>query len=492
MDRGRRPHFNVNLNAPDARFRRTNAIYGMMTRMHACQLGGFRSWGSISIGRASIGTPVKDTPVTGDRWPNLVHERWMQCRRWFGMYMELSKYRLTTLVVFSSSCAFLVRYDLLQTVDGACPTGNDGSHDARAPAGATTTERYTSDGVASRASDVSLLFFTTIGTFLCAASANALNQIIEQRNDARMRRTFRRPLPSGRMWIGHAIGFALVCGMAGVTLLMAQVNGTTGLLGLANILLYASVYTPLKTLSPINTWIGAAVGAIPPLMGWSAASGGRLTVDFQRWGLDGWSFDERGGWILAFMLFLWQIPHFHALAMLCRTDYQAGGFKMLAQLNPKLNARIAWCTSLCLIPLGGWLTYSGVTTPWFTLENALLSTWILLGSGRLVRHPESINAARPLFRASITYLPLVLLLLVIHRRNQLEEEPSLHAMVQDRNVRLDRFLAPPYPIPVPEPIALGMAFENMASDSKSMLTTSTGSWGRFSNLPVSFHSPLFP
>jgi protoheme IX farnesyltransferase len=111
------------------------------------------------------------------------------------------------------------------------------------------------------------LCWTTIGTMLAAASANAFNQIMEVTTDAQMKRTMRRPLPSGRMGMSHAVAFAVTMGVSGVTLLAWKANTITAELGAANVLLYTLVYTPLKQMHPINTWVGAVVGAIPPLMG---------------------------------------------------------------------------------------------------------------------------------------------------------------------------------------------------------------------------------
>eukprot|EP00166_Cyanidium_caldarium_P004144 ctg_428.g297 len=240
-------------------------------------------------------------------------------------YLELAKYRLTALVVFSTCAGYIVRSNLGSEATAA---GGDPGRSAGISHGRHAFDAYR-------------FVFTTAGTFLCAAAANMMNQVIECGNDARMRRTARRPLPSGRIGVTHAMGVAMLCGIAGVALLLSKVDETTATLGLGNVLLYVSVYTPLKTLTPLNTWVGAIVGAIPPLMGWTAASGGHLRTGSE---------DERGAWMLAALLFLWQIPHFHALAMLCQADYAAGGYRMLAQVNPVWNARWAWLTSAALLP----------------------------------------------------------------------------------------------------------------------------------------------
>ena len=325
-------------------------------------------------------------------------------------YLELAKYRLTALVVFSACAGYIVRSNLESEATAA---GGDPGRPAGISHGRHAFDAYR-------------FAFTTAGTFLCAAAANMMNQVIECGNDARMRRTARRPLPSGRIGVTHAMGVAMLCGIAGVALLLSKVDETTATLGLGNILLYVSVYTPLKTLTPLNTWVGAIIGAIPPLMGWTAASGGHLRTD---------SVDERGAWMLAALLFLWQIPHFHALAMLCQADYAAGGYRMLAQVNPVWNARWAWLTSAALLPVGIGMAATGVTSPWFAYENSALALWLLLGTTWLLRRPTDMTVARRLFRASITYLPVALVLLVLHsgQRPTPREEASVHSASGERD-----------------------------------------------------------
>lgn len=199
------------------------------------------------------------------------------------------------------------------------------------------------------------LGWTSLGTMLAASSANACNQIYEIANDARMKRTALRPLPAGRMSKPHAIAFALITGAGGVALLWEKTNETTAALGAANILLYAGVYTPLKQLSVVNTWVGAVVGAVPPLMGWAAAAG---TLDV-------------GSILLASGLYFWQMPHFMALAWLCRADYAAGGYRMLSLIDAtgKRTAACALRNCMYLFPLGIMAAWLGVTTPYFAYES---------------------------------------------------------------------------------------------------------------------------
>lgn len=202
------------------------------------------------------------------------------------------------------------------------------------------------------------LGWVSFGTFLASSSANTLNQIYEVANDARMKRTAGRPLPAGRMSRIHAAAFAIVTGGTGLWILSQKTNKTTACLGAGNIALYAAVYTPLKQVSVINTWIGAVVGAIPPLMGWAAAAG-ELDV---------------GSLILGAGLYFWQMPHFMALAWLCRSDYAAGGYKMLSLVDAtgKRTAACALRNCAYLFPLGALAAWLGVTSPYFAYESGML------------------------------------------------------------------------------------------------------------------------
>lgn len=171
-------------------------------------------------------------------------------------------------------------------------------------------------------------------------------------------------------------------------------------LGASNLFLYAFVYTPLKQIHPVNTWVGAVVGAIPPLLGWAAASG-EITMN---------------GLILPAALYFWQIPHFMALAYLCRDDYKAGGFKMFSLADPsgKRTALVALRNCIYLIPLG-YLAYDwGITSGWFCLESTLLALAI---SGTAVSFllNRTKTSARRMFHASLLYLPVFMSGLMFHR-----------------------------------------------------------------------------
>ncbi|KAH7290699.1 hypothetical protein KP509_30G060000 [Ceratopteris richardii] len=244
------------------------------------------------------------------------------------------------------------------------------------------------------------LSYTCLGTFFVAAAANTINQVLEVENDALMKRTSRRPLPSGRIGIEHAMALAAATSISGVALLASQVNCVAAGLGAINLVLYTLVYTPLKQIHPINTSVGAVVGAIPPLLGWAGAVG-EVSM---------------GGWVLASILYFWQIPHFMAIAHLCRQDYAAGGFKMLSteDASGRLTALAAMRNCAYLMPLGYVAYKCGLTTEWFGVETAVLSA--AMGATAVLFYQKSSNeGARKLFRASLLYLPVLLTAMLFHR-----------------------------------------------------------------------------
>lgn len=257
------------------------------------------------------------------------------------------------------------------------------------------------------------------GTMLCAASANAWNQLREIEKDAKMQRTKLRPLPSGLLSKRHAAIFTILTGIFGVSILLGLPDhGIAAALGGSNIILYANIYTPLKVIHPINTWVGALVGAIPPMMGWSAARQGDIA--------------SSGSLLLAGYLFLWQIPHFHSLAVMCCKDYLAGGYKMLAQSNPRANAIWSVITCLGLLCLGPLAVHMNMTSSWFGYESSALGLWMLHRCTDLVKDPANPQVARVLFKVSIVYLPSLLGLMCLHR---MEKTPSNNALPIGRQER---------------------------------------------------------
>ncbi len=242
------------------------------------------------------------------------------------------------------------------------------------------------------------LVHTLLGTLLVAASASAMNQWLERHRDARMPRTADRPLPAGRLSSFEVLTFAAISIVAGFLYLFAAVGWLTALLGLATWVLYVWVYTPLKSRTSLNTLVGAIPGAMPILIGWSAT---------------GAAFDLRAVALFT-ILFLWQFPHFMAIAWIYRDQYRQGGMKMLPVVDPTgrsagLQAVIA---ALALLPVS---LIPGLFTP---SSSVYLVAALALGIGQLIcallfyRRLDD-AAARRLLRASLIYLPALLLLLML-------------------------------------------------------------------------------
>ncbi len=244
------------------------------------------------------------------------------------------------------------------------------------------------------------LAWTLAGTALAAAGSMALNQRIEVEQDARMERTRLRPLPTRAIELGWASLFGVLVATAGVALLAWRTNLLTSVLGLLVIGIYTLVYTPMKRRTTACTLVGAVCGAIPPMMGWSAATG---SIGI-------------GAWILAGILFLWQIPHFLSLAWLYRDDYERGGFRMLPIVDPAGNATVLMVVlySLALVPVGLAATLSGMAGWTYALGSLLLGSALLALGGSLARS-RSLPAARRVFFATLVYLPLLLGLMVADR-----------------------------------------------------------------------------
>jgi protoheme IX farnesyltransferase len=245
--------------------------------------------------------------------------------------------------------------------------------------------------------DLGRFSWTLAGTWLAAAGANALNQWWEARPDGLMERTRMRPIPAHVFSRRHALLVGLTSAAAGISLLAGRVNLLTAALGASVILLYVLAYTPLKRRTPFCTLVGAVCGAIPPVMGWTGASG---SIGF-------------GAWILALVLFLWQIPHFLALAWLYREDYARGGFRMLPSIDPsgRITGSLAVVYIAALLPLGATFFFTGMAGRIFLAGSLLLgSAFFALGFRLFLRRDQRV--ARGLFLGSILYLPLLLALLL--------------------------------------------------------------------------------
>jgi protoheme IX farnesyltransferase len=234
---------------------------------------------------------------------------------------------------------------------------------------------------------------TLIGTALTAAASGVLNQVIERDYDKLMPRTKNRPLPAGRVTRLEAAIYGIVLGITGVTYLTLLVNALTALLGLITIVGYLFVYTPMKRWSTLNTVIGAIPGAIPPVMGWTAAHNA-LTPQAA---------------ILFCILFFWQMPHFLAIAIMYRRDYAAGGFKMLPVIDEDLaiTSRQIIMYGVALIPVTLMPTLIGMTGPIYFVIAVVLGLGFLC-FGLSCAATRNRSDARKLFFASIIYLPLLL------------------------------------------------------------------------------------
>ena len=309
-------------------------------------------------------------------------------RRLLTTYLSLSKPRLTFLIILTTTAAYSLYPvpSLLTTTVTATPS----------------------------LSTLTLAFLTT-GTALTSASANALNMLLEPQHDAKMSRTRNRPLVRGLISKRGALLFALATGLAGTAALYIGVNPTTSFLAASNIVLYAFVYTPLKRVSVINTWIGALVGGIPPLMGWTAAAG-QCATGAGDWRELLFGPASVGGWLLAALLFAWQFPHFNALSWTIRDEYRAAGYRMLAWTNAAANARVALRYSVLLVPVCVGLAYAGVVETAFVPLSLAANGWVVYEAVRFWRYEGLKGSARGLFWASVWHLPIVLVLAMVLKK----------------------------------------------------------------------------
>jgi protoheme IX farnesyltransferase len=249
--------------------------------------------------------------------------------------------------------------------------------------------------------DPLLLVNALIGTALVAAGTNALNQYVERNHDAKMNRTRTRPLPDGRITPRAALVFSAGISILGTLYLGLTVNWLTAILGAFTLTSYIFVYTPLKRVSTVCTIIGAIPGAVPPLMGWTAATGS-LGV---------------GGWIAFGILFFWQLPHFMAISWMYREDYGRAGFAMLSVRDTDGAAvgRQAIYYTLALIPISIAPTLLGMTGIAYLVIASAAGAALLAMSIQFF-FDRSMRRARTLFMTSNLYLLTVMLLLVVSAR----------------------------------------------------------------------------
>ncbi len=252
---------------------------------------------------------------------------------------------------------------------------------------------------ARRASHPVTFFWTLLGTGLVAAGASVWNQYIERDRDARMRRTASRSLPTGRVRPTEAWLFGSILGLSGIVILAMGANAVASAVAATTFILYVLVYTPLKPVTTLNTAIGAIPGALPPVIGWTAATG-QLGIE---------------AFALFLILFLWQFPHFLAIAWIHREDYARGGHRMLPGVDPRgvLTGRQAASYALALVPAGLLPTAIGLAGGYY-FAGALLLGCIYLASAIQFWTNVSDLTARKLLRTSIFYLPAVLGLLLLN------------------------------------------------------------------------------
>ena len=241
------------------------------------------------------------------------------------------------------------------------------------------------------------LFHTVFGTAAAAAGAAALNQWWERRVDALMRRTMTRPIPAGRMAPFPALLLGAALSVFGVAYLALVCNALSAVLAAVTIIIYIFAYTPLKRASTANTAVGAIPGAIPPMIGWAAARG-----DI-----------GPGAWSLFVIVFLWQMPHFFAIAWMCRDDYSRAGFRMISSDDPSGERSASQSVFFCilLLVLSGLPAFVGIASYTYEAIALVLGGLFIAVAMRFLRLRTQ-SAARLLFIASITYLPLLLAALV--------------------------------------------------------------------------------
>jgi protoheme IX farnesyltransferase len=248
---------------------------------------------------------------------------------------------------------------------------------------------------------VAAMTAAVIGTALVAGGAAALNQVSERDTDALMRRTRMRPLPDGRISTSEARIFGLLLSAAGLILLMTFSSWLASLLALATLVIYLLIYTPLKRRSPVATLVGAIPGALPPLIGWTASHGSIAL----------------GGLALFLIVFLWQIPHFMAIAWLYREDYGAAGFPMLPVIDPdgRRAGHQAVGYAAALLPISLVPALVGLSGAVYAAVALVLGVALLVLAVRFSQARTDATARR-LFFGSLVYLPLIWIVMIAGKR----------------------------------------------------------------------------
>lgn len=255
-----------------------------------------------------------------------------------------------------------------------------------------------------------ILILTFAG--LCiTGSANAINQAVEKDTDAQMKRTANRPVAAGRMSQQTAYTFAIVAGVIGVGLMAYQFNVLSAVLSAFSLFLYAFIYTPLKKINSIAVLVGAFPGAIPCLIGWVAAT--NEISPLAQFIVDGKSYSNAGGYALFLIQFLWQFPHFWAIAWVSHTDYSKVGFKLLpADKGPtKFTALQAIMYAVLMVPIGFLPNYFHITGEWSMWVVLVANIFMVVQCVRLYQN-MGVPAARRVMFSSYIYLPIVYLALM--------------------------------------------------------------------------------
>jgi heme o synthase len=277
-------------------------------------------------------------------------------------YVQLTKFRLSSLVVFSAAMGFVI-----------ATSGNF---------------------------SWSKLLLLMLGGFLVTGGSNGINQVIERDLDKLMKRTANRPLPAGRMTVTEATFASVIMGFTGVVILWLGMNMICGLLSLVSLLIYAFVYTPAKRITSFSVLIGAIPGAFPPLLGWVAA---RNEIGME-------------ALVLYAVQFIWQFPHFWAIAWVLHDDYQKAGFKMLPSGTgrTKHSAFQALVYTFCLVPMALMPEVFGFTGTISTILMMLCGIYFTYQAVQLYRHCELKDAQRLMF-GSFFYLPMVQLIWMVDK-----------------------------------------------------------------------------
>jgi protoheme IX farnesyltransferase len=260
---------------------------------------------------------------------------------------------------------------------------------------------YLAPGTAPGGFRILRIVHTLFGTLLVAGGTATLNQFLERFFDGQMRRTARRPVASGRIKSSHALWFGISLSLAGTVYVALAVSVLASLLALVTLLSYLFLYTPLKRKTPLCTLVGAFPGAVPPLIGWVAARG-RLGPE---------------AWVLYAVVFLWQFPHFMAIAWMYREDYARAGYLVLP-LEELRNRFVIWqsvVVSLALIPLSLIPTITGELGLVYSAGALILGSMFFCYSARFAFRRSNV-AARQLLAASIVYLPAVFVLMMLNKK----------------------------------------------------------------------------